>query len=100
MHLNPLQVLAGFACTIMFMTSNLPMLLKAYRTKNLKSYSLGHIALSNLGNLIYWLYIAGLQFGPIWILQAFFTISTGLMLFWYLRYEKGWGRAPLSFEAR
>jgi hypothetical protein len=84
----------------MFMSSNLPMLAKAYRTKNLKSYSLGHIALSNFGNLIYWLYIASLPFGPVWILQAFFTVSTALMLFWYLRYEKGWGRKLHSLEGR
>jgi hypothetical protein len=93
MDIHTLQVFAGFTSTVMFMSSNLPMLLKAHKTKNLKSYSLAHIALSNVGNLIYWLYIAGLPFGPVWILQAFFTISTGLMLFWYLRYEKGWGRS-------
>jgi uncharacterized protein with PQ loop repeat len=91
MDIRTLQVFAGFTSTVMFMSSNLPMLVKAYKTKNLKSYSLGHIMLSNIGNLVYWLYIASLPFGPIWILQAFFTVSTGLMLFWYLRYEKGWG---------
>jgi hypothetical protein len=91
MDIQTLQVFAGFASTAMFMSSNLPMLFKAYKTKNLKSYSLGHIALGNLGNLIYWLYVAGLPFGPVWVLQGFFTISAGLMLFWYLRYEKGWG---------
>jgi len=100
MDLQSLQIFAGFMSTIMFMSSNLPMLFKAYRTKNLKSYSLGHIALSNLGNLIYWLYVASLPFGPIWILQGFFTFTTGLMLFWYLRYEKGWGRKMLSLEER
>jgi len=100
MDLQSLQIFAGFMSTIMFMSSNLPMLFKAYRTKNLKSYSLGHIALSNLGNLIYWLYVASLPFGPIWILQGFFTFTTGLMLFWHLRYEKGWGRKMLSLEER
>jgi uncharacterized protein with PQ loop repeat len=100
MDIQTLQVFAGFTSTVMFVTSNLPMLLKAFKTKNLKSYSLGHIALSNLGNLIYWLYIASLSFGPVWILQGFFTVSTGLMLFWYLRYEKGWGRNMTSLEER
>jgi uncharacterized protein with PQ loop repeat len=98
MDIQTLQVFAGFTSTVMFMSSNLPMLLKAYKTKNLKSYSLGHIALSNFGNLIYWLYVAGLPFGPIWILQGFFTISTALMLFWYLRYERGWGRKTILVE--
>ena len=100
MDMHTLQVFAGFTSTVMFMSSNLPMLLKAYKTKNLRSYSLGHIALGNLGNLIYWLYVAGLPFGPVWILQGFFTISAGLMLFWYLRYEKGWGRKIASLEER
>jgi hypothetical protein len=100
MDMQTLQVFAGFTSTVMFVSSNLPMLLKAYKTKNLKSYSFGHIALGNLGNLIYWLYIAGLPFGPVWILQGFFTISTALMLYWYLRYEKGWGQKTVSLEEK
>ena len=98
MDIQTLQALAGFTSTAMFVTGNLPMLLKAHKTKNLKSYSLGHIALGALGNLTYWLYIASLPFGPIWILQGFFTLSSLLMLFWYLRYEKGWGRNLFSLE--
>jgi hypothetical protein len=98
MDIKTLQVFAGFASTAMFVVGNLPMLLKAYKTKNLKSYSLGHIALGSLGNLTYWLYIASLPFGPVWILQGFFTTSSVLMLFWYLRYEKGWGRTIVSLE--
>lgn len=98
MDIQTLQVFAGFTSTAMFVTSNLPMLFKAFKTKNLKSYSLGHIALCNLGNLIYWLYITSLPFGPIWILQGFFTVSTALMLVWYLRYERGWGRKLVSLE--
>jgi hypothetical protein len=98
MDIQTLQVFAGFASTAMFVVGNLPMLLKAYKTKNLKSYSLGHIVLGSLGNLTYWLYIASLPFGPVWILQGFFTTSSALMLFWYLRYEKGWGRTIVSLE--
>jgi hypothetical protein len=33
-------------------------------------------------------------------LQGFFTLSSALMLFWYLRYEKGWGRKLDSWEVR
>jgi hypothetical protein len=98
MDIQTLQVLAGFTSTAMFVTSNLPMLLKAYKTKNLRSYSLGHIVLSNLGNLIHWLYIASLPVGPIWFLHGFFTVATAIMLFWYLRYEKGWGRKMILVE--
>ena len=100
MDIKTLQVIAGFASTARGVTSNLPMLLKAYKTRNLKSYSFGHILLGNLGNLIYWLYIAGPPFGPVWILQGFFTISAALMLFWHLRDEKGWGGTRVSLEER
>jgi hypothetical protein len=100
MDIQTLQVFAGFTSTAMFVTGNLPMLLKAYKTKNLKSYSLGHIVLGTLGNLTYWLYIASLPFGPVWILQGFFTLSSLLMLFGYLRYEKGWRRPMISLEER
>jgi hypothetical protein len=100
MDTQTIQVFAGFTSSAMFVSGNLPMLLKAYRTKNLKSYSLSHITLGTLGNLTYWLYIASLPFGPVWILQGFFTTSSLLMLFWYLRYEKGWGRKIISLEER
>jgi hypothetical protein len=100
MDIPTLQVLAGFASTAMFVAGNLPMLLKAYTTKNLKSYSLGHILLGSLGNLTYWLYLTSLPFGPVWILQGFFTASSALMLFWYLRYEKGWGLRLIALEDR
>lgn len=100
MDIRSLQAFAGFTSTTIFVTGNLPMLLKAYKTKNLKSYSLGHITMGTLGNLVYWMYIASLPFGPVWILQGFFTLSSTLMLFWYLRYEKGWGRSMTSKEKR
>ncbi|HKY53626.1 MAG TPA: hypothetical protein VJM08_04930 [Anaerolineales bacterium] len=54
MDIQALQVFAGFTSTAMFVAGNMPMLLKAYKTKNLKSYSLGHITLGTLGNLTYW----------------------------------------------
>ena len=88
MDIQTLQVFAGFASTAMFVTGNLPMLLKAYKTKNLKSYSLGNILLSNVGNLFYSIYVFHLPAGPIWLLHAFQTTTTGLMLIWYLRYAR------------
>ncbi len=70
-----------------FVISNFLMLLKAIKTNDLKSYSLGHIVLSNLGNLIHWAYITSLPLGPIWYLHGYFTIVTALMLYWYYRYK-------------
>jgi uncharacterized protein with PQ loop repeat len=100
MEMQQIQVLAGFASTGLFVSSNLPMLFKAFKTKNMSSYSFGHIALSNVGNLVYWLYVISLPIGPIWFLHGFFTVATALMLVWYLRYEKGWGKNAFFLEEK
>jgi uncharacterized protein with PQ loop repeat len=90
MDVHALQLFAGsFSCGI-FIFSNLPMLLKAFRTRDLKSYSLGQILLGNLGNCLYWIYLISLPFGPIWLINGFFTLSSLLMLVAYLVYERGW----------
>lgn len=87
-RIQELQVMAGVASSLLFAFSTLPMLLKAYRTKDLKSYSLGNLTISNIGNLVHWVYVSGLPFGPIWFLHGFYTTVTAMMLFWYLRYEE------------
>ncbi len=86
MELN-LATIAGFVSTALFALGTLPMLVKAYRTRNLQSYSLGNILMSNVGNLIYSLYVFHLPPGPIWLLHSFYLLSTGLMLVWYIKYE-------------
>ena len=87
MEFQTVQIVAGSISSFFFITSNLPMLLKAFKTKNLRSYSLSNIILNNIGNLIYWLYISSLPLGPIWFMHTFYTITTLLMLVGYLRYE-------------
>ncbi|MGE5374001.1 MAG: hypothetical protein ACM3XO_03015 [Bacteroidota bacterium] len=94
MHSHALQLLAGFASSLIFISSNLSMLFKAFKTKDLSSYSLGHLA---LGNAVYWLYVISLPIGPAWFLQAFFSTTSALMLFCYLRYEKKW---PCFFKRK
>lgn len=81
-----LSVVAGTAATVLFAVSALPMLVKARRTRDVSSYSLGNITLGNVGNAFYTVYVLHLPFGPIWALHAFHTVSTFLMLFWYVRY--------------
>lgn len=92
MHSLSLSMLAGFASSTIFISSNLPMLFKAFKTKDLSSYSLGHLTLGTLGNTVYWLYVISLPLGPVWFLQAFFTIASAFMLFCYLHFEKKWFR--------
>jgi uncharacterized protein with PQ loop repeat len=83
-----LQLVAGSISSLLFMTANIPMLVKAYRTRNLRSYSLSNIVLINVGNVLYWLYIRHFPPGPIWALHSFYTVSSAFMLVWYLRYER------------
>jgi len=81
-----IPLLAGAVSTVIFAGGTLPMLVKAARTKDLSSYSLGNIVLSNLGNVIQSIYVFHLPAGPMWVLHTFYLLSTALMLFWYLRY--------------
>ncbi len=84
-----LPTIAGFISTGLFAAGSLPMLAKAFRSRNLASYSLGTILLGNVGNVIYSLYVFHLPPGPVWFLHGFNLLTTGLMLAWYLKYE-GW----------
>ena len=79
------------------------MLVKAYRSRDLSSYSLGNIALANVGNAVYSVYVLSLPPGPIWALHSFYLVSSALMLAWFLRYgvrrpphrpREGMGRSP------
>ncbi len=90
-----LATIAGFISTGLFALGTLPMLAKAFRTRNLASYSLGNILLSNVGNIIYSIYVFQLPSGPVWFLHIYNLLSTGLMLVWYLKYE-GWSHQPRS----
>jgi hypothetical protein len=89
MSLSTVAVLAGVASTALFMTSTLPMLAKAWRTRDLSSYSLGQLLLSNLGNAVYSVYVFSLPPGPIWALHCFYVATTLTMLLWFLRYGMG-----------
>jgi uncharacterized protein with PQ loop repeat len=95
-----LPVLAGTVSTLIFASSMLPMLVKAARTKDLRSYSLGNIGLSNVGNVIHSVYVFHLPVGPIWALHTFYLVATALMLFWYLRYgladRRDYAELPMS----
>ena len=93
-----IPVVAGAVSTAIFAASALLMLMKAFRTKDLKSYSLPNIALSNVGNVIHSVYVYSLPPGPIWALHGFYLVTTGLMLLWYLRYEL-WGSRSIAEAA-
>src|SRR5512132_3645736 len=86
-------VLAGSVSTVLFAVSTLPMLIRAARTKELRSYSRGNLVLANVGNAVHSIYVVQLPPGPLWALHAFYVVTSGLMLIWHLRYASG---APRS----
>ena len=81
------SVLAGTVSTFLFAVSYLPMLLKALRTRDLDSYSLGYLALSNVANGVHSVYVVSLPPGPIWLLHCFYGVASALLLIWYLRFR-------------
>ncbi|MGH7428426.1 MAG: hypothetical protein ACREJ4_08760, partial [Candidatus Methylomirabilaceae bacterium] len=81
-----LPLLAGTASTVIFAVSMLPMLVKAARTKDLASYSLGNLFMSNVANVIHSVYVFSLPAGPIWLLHSSYVVASALMLVWCLRY--------------
>jgi uncharacterized protein with PQ loop repeat len=89
-----LPVIAGTLSTIIFFIGTFPMLHKAYRTRDLRSYSKGMLLLNNTGNVIHAVYIYSLPAGPIWFLHGFYLVVTGLMLIWYIRYVDRPKRTP------
>ena len=86
MDTQNLSLIAGAVSSLIFVSSHVPMLWKAYTTRNLSSYSLLNIILINFGNLLYWLYIVSLPIGPVWMMHTFYTVSSGLLLYLYGRY--------------
>ena len=75
-----IPLIAGTASTVVFAVSNLPMLGKALRTRDVSSYSLPSIAMINAANAVYSLYVFSLPPGPIWALHTFYLISCAIML--------------------
>ena len=95
MNTTSIPVLAGIASTVIFAASTLPMLVKAHRTHDLSSYSMGNLLLANAGNTVHSVYVFSMPPGPIWVLHTFYLVSTALMLAWLLRYG---GRVQRHWE--
>ncbi|MFE5672876.1 hypothetical protein ACFQ58_14835 [Agromyces sp. NPDC056523] len=75
-----IPIIAGTVSTVVFAVSNLPMLRKALRTRDLSSYSLSSIAMINAANGAYSLYVFSLPAGPVWALHTFYLVSCAIML--------------------
>ncbi|MCB0173046.1 MAG: hypothetical protein KDJ97_21140 [Anaerolineae bacterium] len=82
-------IIAGIISSLIFAGSNIPMLWKVYRTHDVRSYSWLNVLMINIGNLIYWLYVSTMPFGPIWVLHTFYTVSSGVLLTLFVRFHTG-----------
>lgn len=87
MKMEDMQMVSGSVAGFIFAAGSLNMVIKAWQTKDLSSYSLGQMVLNNVGNLFYWLYVISLPIGPIYFMHSFFTIVSLLMLIWYFAYQ-------------
>ncbi len=81
-------LVAGTIATVVFAVSNLPMLRKALRTRDVSSYSLPSMIMINGANVVYSLYVFTLPFGPIWGLHTFYVVSCAIMLVLCLRQRR------------
>ena len=86
MTLQETGVVAGTISTTLFVISYLPMLVKAVKTRDLRSYSAGNLVVANVGNAVHSVYVFSLPAGPLWLLHSFYVVTSALMLGWYLRY--------------
>ena len=81
-------LIAGTIATVAFAVSNLPMLRKALRTRDVSSYSLPSMIIINIANAVYSLYVFTLPIGPIWGLHTFYVVSCAIMLALCLRQRR------------
>lgn len=88
MTFEQVQLLAGSVSSVIFMSGTLSMLVKTWHTHDVDSYSLTSLLLNNAGNLVYWVYVLSLPFGPVYFLHGFYTVATVLMLVWYFLYRQ------------
>lgn len=89
-----LASIAGAIATLLFVTSTLPMLTKAVRTKDLTSYSGSNLAVANMGNLTQTLYLTTVPSLPIWALHLFNTLASASMLALWIRHRPREGTGP------
>ena len=86
MDARTMALLAGTASTTLFVVSYLPMLVRAVRTRDLRSYSRSSLVIANVGNVVQAGYIVSLPLGPLWFLHGFYLVSSALMLALHLRH--------------
>ncbi len=88
MTVAQVSFLAGLASTSLFVVSYLPMLYRAWRTRDLASYSRPSLVIANVGNVVQAVYVFSLPAGPIWFLHSFYLAASAVMLGLHLRHHR------------
>lgn len=83
-----MQIIAGSLSSLIFAAGTLNMVIKAWRTKDMRSYSVTMLILNNIGNVVYWAYVASLPFGPIYLMHGFYTVASFILLGWWLLFQE------------
>lgn len=94
MDVRTMALLAGSASTTLFVLSYLPMLVRALRTRDLRSYSRSSLVIANVGNVVQAGYVVSLPMGPLWFLHGFYLVSSALMLGLHLRHGRSQHAEP------
>lgn len=89
-----IAIACGLMATFLYVAATLPMLAKAARTKDLRSYSGANLMIANTGNVTQSVYILALPPGPMWLLHGFNTAAAALMLWWWLQSRTSPRRQP------
>lgn len=79
---------AGLIATMLFVLSTAPMLIKAFRTRDLSSYSGSNLLMANAGNLVQTVYLSVVPSLPIWTLHAFNSLASATMLTLWVLYRQ------------
>jgi uncharacterized protein with PQ loop repeat len=85
---------AGVISTLLFLGSNLPMVVQAIRSRDVSSYSRVNLVMINVGNAFYTIYVLSLPAGPIWLLHLVYTAVSAFMLGVHV----WWSRTPAPAE--
>ena len=73
--------------------------MKAVQAKDPSSYSPTLLLLTSPGNVLFSAYVFNLPVGPIWVMHAFYVVTSALILVWYFRYTRR-ARRPVPSPGR
>ncbi len=89
-------MISGTVSTVLFACAHLPMVFKAIRSRDMRSYSAASLAVGNVANLVHTVYVLSLPVGPVWFLHGFYLVTMGLMLVMWMRFGRSSADRPTA----